>query len=251
MSSSSNRGLAHCREDEGANDCVMTTIGEKRATRSNRTFSTISDKGIEKPFEIMGRHQATSWEQMDEELQISRDSKNRRRTFEVLDETECKIIDNEVAQLTKKQRAVSRLSNTRDATENIKEVPKELSSGPDDLMPENEEKLSKKERRSLKRKQRRAKRGQRTGNEIARDRYSMRSTVAISNDDDDDDKENITPSKKRHRLMQITQSPIARCSPLKDVINRIFSPMHTRSPLAVRNSRTKRKVSYAEPSLAK
>ena len=254
MSSLSNRGLAHGIEG-GAIDCGMTTMGEKHATGGNRTFSTTSNAGIEEPFEIVGTHQVSPWEEMEEryddtQIEIIGDSTNRRRTFEVLDESECKVIGNEVTELPKKQRAVSRLSNTRD-TGNIKEVPKKLALGMDDTVPQNEEKLSKKERRSLKRKQRKTKRSQRTGNEVVRGKYNMRSTVTISDDDDDDDKENINPSEKRHKMMQIIRNPVVRCSPLKEVMNRIFSPMHARSPLAVRNSRIKRKVSYAEPSLAK
>ena len=254
MDSSSNQG---CREGRGANDCGMTAIGEQGATRSKQTFSTISDLRIKEPFEIIGRRHVSQWEEKDEgyrgtQIEILRDSTNRRRTFEVLDESGCKIIENGAAELPKEKRAVSLLSDTR-KTANVKEVSKKLASEMDDVVPQNEEKLSKKERRSLKRKQRKAKRGQRTGNEIVNGRYNMRSSVTISDDgdNDDDDKENINPSEKRHKIMQIMQSPVARCSPLKEVMNRIFSPMHTRSPLAVRNSRIKRKVSYAEPSLTK
>ena len=255
MSSLSNRGLAHGMED-GAIDCGMTTKGERQATGSNWTCSTTSNTEIEEPFEIVGRYQVTPREKVDEvcrdtQIEVLGDSANRRRTFEVLDESECKLIGDEVTELPNKRRALSQLSNTRD-TGDIKEVSKKLALGIDDIVPPNEEKLSKKERRSLKRKQRKAKRGQRTGNEIVRGRCNMRNIVEISDDaDDDDDKENINPSEKRHNMMQIIRSPVIRCSPLKQVMNRIFSPMHTRSPLAVRNSRIKRKVSYAEPSLAK
>jgi len=125
----------------------------------------------------------------------------------------------------------------------------------------NDEHLSKRERRMLKRIQRIERENHRkskgsnrrlrrrkgyTSVEAAPSSSMMTSQLYLAQEN----KENLDLSceQKRHRGLY---SHNLRCSPVANVVKRIFSPIRSRSPMLRRESRNKRKVSYAEPSLSK
>ena len=65
-----------------------------------------------------------------------------------------------------------------------------------------------------------------------------------------EDKENIGLLRDQKRIERLHNKNVF-CSPVANVVRRMFSPLQSKSPLVRRESRKKRKVSYAEPSLIK
>ena len=129
-----------------------------------------------------------------------------------------------------------------------------------------DERLSKRERRFMKRIQRLEKK--RSNRKSNRDRTgNNKQAVRMTSFSDietmpgsksrtaqlcpaQEDKENTSflCDQKRHRYLH---NHNLCCSPVANVVKRMFSPIRSRSPFVRRESRSKRKVSYTEPSLSK
>ena len=124
-----------------------------------------------------------------------------------------------------------------------------------------EEHLSKRERRMLKRIQRIEKESHRKSKGSSRRlrrRKVYASVEAVPSSSmmtsqmylAQEDKENIDLSCEQKRRRGLYNHNLC-CSPVANVVRRMFSPIHSRSPMLCREPRNKRKVSYAEPSLSK
>ena len=117
------------------------------------------------------------------------------------------------------------------------------------------------ERRDLKRRQLKDKRERKRNNKlrinnsrlnIQRENKSNHGQMFISLED----KENVDPCRLKSQSVKRSATDRVhieggRCSPMAQVVKRLLTPMHTRSPMMRRQSRHKRQVSYAEPSLSK